>query len=182
MLSCNTATDHKDADGGADSVSIVHLLRDAYKWHNERINKPDVPDLAYMIIVNDTLQTGLDTGKLVAAKKALQQTGFFTAGFLSNFEKIGRDVDSSLRHGKYYNEINFDFQDADQWNYFQDDAGNYWDSLQIHDFKAAGDSASLQWSVTGVTGGYLVKFRKENSKWKIAYMDGFKPSSGLPAN
>jgi hypothetical protein len=79
---------------------------------------------------------------------------------------------------KYLDEINFGFQDADPWNFFQDDAGTYWDSLTILGLKIASDTASLKWTLKDLPSdyGYAIKLKRQNSVWKITYMQGFDTS------
>jgi hypothetical protein len=153
-----------------DSIEICSLLRKVYQWHNE--NKERIND--YDVIVKDSFQVGIDTAELAFAVREIKKTDLFTVGFIKNYERIGRETDYKLKHDtvKYYNEINFSFQEADPWTFFQDDAANYWDSMKIHNLAINADTASLSWTIQD-TEGYLVKFKREYSGWKIAYMIGF---------
>jgi hypothetical protein len=171
LSSCNNVgSNNKGTD---DSLQICSVLQKMYKWHDA--NGQNIPD--FEIIVKDTLQVGVDTTELVVALNELKKTNFFTDNFLKNYEQIGRQTDYKLKHDsvKYLNEINFSFQDADPWTFFQDDAGKYWDSLKIRRFAINADTASLRWSVDLVadTLGYLVKLKRENKEWKIDYLEGF---------
>lgn len=171
LFSCNFGGSNNSRTN--DSLQICGLLRETYQWHDAIGQK--VPD--FVIIVKDTLQVGVDTTELMHALNELKETNFFTDVFLKNYENIGRQTDYKLKHDsvKYLNEINFSFQDADPWNFFQDSIGNYWDNLKIRHLTINADTASLRWSVDSEadTTGYLVKLKRENKEWKIDYMEGF---------
>jgi len=173
---CSSCNNLKDADSGsrsriADSTEIVKLLHTAYKWHGTE--GKDIID--FQIIVKDSFQVGVDTAKSKQTLTVLKKTNYFSSGFLENYQKIWLKTDSALKHGKYYNEINFSFQDADPWTFFQDDAGNYWDSLKISDMALNADTASLKWMLGGKypTDKYMVKLKRESNVWKISYLQGF---------
>jgi hypothetical protein len=173
---CSSCNNLKDADSGsrsriADSTEIVKLLHNAYKWHGTE--GKDIID--FQIIVKDSFQVGVDTAKSKQTLTVLKKTNYFSSGFLENYQKIWLKTDSALKHGKYYNEINFSFQDADPWTFFQDDAGNYWDSLKISDMALNADTASLKWMLGGKypTDKYMVKLKRESNVWKISYLQGF---------
>ena len=173
LPSCNTR--HIGSSATADSTDIIHAMQAVYKWHDHIKDKE-----AYVVIVKDSLQVGVDMAQLAATAGELKSTGYFSESFIDNYETIGKEVDNVLRHDtvKYYNEINFGFQDSDPWTFFQDDAGNYWDSFIIRDFRINADTASLKWTLRGIseTDGYLVKFKRDKDGWKVAYMAGFDPA------
>jgi hypothetical protein len=155
-----------------DSTEIVKLLKEVYKWHDQdRSNLID-----FDIIVKDSFQTGLNFKSFNNKFDALKKTNFFSQSFLDNYKKIGMYINNKLTNAnpKYLNEINFAFQDADPWTGFQDDAPNFWNDFIIVDFKSSFDSASLKWSIKDWTSEkHPVKFSKENSKWKVSYIEGF---------
>ena len=174
LCSCNSNQKNNSARTSADSVAITSLLQSAYQWHEK--NKDRVND--YDVIVKDSFQVGIDTVQLAFTVNELKKTNFFTDDFIKNYERIGRETDYKLKHDtvKYYNEINFSFQESDLWTFFQDDAGNYWDSLIIHDLAINADTASLKWTIADmpITDAYLVKLKRERDGWKIAYLIGFE--------
>ena len=173
FYSCNNPknVDGKFFNRKTDSTEIVKLLHNAYKWHGTE--GKDIID--FQIIVKDSFQVGVDTAKSKQTLTVLKKTNYFSSGFLENYQKIWLKTDSALKHGKYYNEINFSFQDADPWTFFQDDAGNYWDSLKISDMALNADTASLKWMLGGKypTDKYMVKLKRESNVWKISYLQGF---------
>jgi len=165
----NAADNHTDSH--ADSIEIKNLLQKVYKWHETNNGRFD----DFPVIVKDSFQVGIDMQQVLSAMSKMSQTNFFTGDFLKNYERTGEETDSTLKHGKYYNEINFDFQESEPWTFFQDDAGNYYDSLIIHDLAIHADSASLKWTIKDMTDedGYLVKLKHENNGWKITSLAGF---------
>lgn len=171
LCSCNTRGSN-NKENKPDSVQIVKVLRDMYQWHAAHQD-----EMGFTTIVQDTLQTGLDTTKLAGYIQQLNATGFFSKAFLQNYRAIVTHTDYKLRNDsiKYFNEINFGFQEADPWTSFQDDAGNFWDILTLHDITIGSDTALLKWTITGMSAedAYLVKFKKENNNWRISYMRGF---------
>jgi hypothetical protein len=168
LLSCS-AKKTSENNQSADSTAILDLLRDTYKWHAK------TGTVDFQLLIKDSFQVGVDTVNLKQSLQALSQTHFFSDEFLNNYERIGRETDAKLKQAKYYNEINFPFQDSDPWTFFQDDAGEYWKDWIITDFKINGDNASLNWSLGGTypTDKYLVKFKRENNAWKVSYLLGF---------
>jgi hypothetical protein len=172
-VSCDNPRNSQDKPGQrkTDSTEILQVMRTAYKWHETKGRNI----LDFEILIKDSFQVGIDTMKFKSALSALKNTNYFSADFLKNYEAIGHETDYELKHGKFYNEINFSFQDADPWNGFQDSAGIYWNTWQISDLKINADTASLNWKLGGQypTEKYLVKFKREDTAWRIAYMQGF---------
>ena len=104
----------KEKRNPTDSLEITNLLEEVYKWYS--LNEEQI---FFSAIVKDSFQIGLDTIKLKSSIKRLRNTLYFNVDFIKNYERIGLKADSILRNGKYYNEINFNNQDADIWTYSQ---------------------------------------------------------------
>src|ERR1035437_7866443 len=123
LFSCTNSTGDKKPSNNfeQDSLKIIKLIKSVYQWHNSRIDQID-----YTVIVKDSFQVGIDSNNLKKSLKALKDTKYFSDVFLENYERIGRSADKKLKTAKFYNEINFNFQDEDPWTYFQEDAGEYW--------------------------------------------------------
>jgi hypothetical protein len=151
-----------------DSIEISNLVRDVYKWYI-----PNESQIYFDVIVKDSFQVGIDTIKLRNAIIKLEGSNYFCSDFIKNYERIGMAVDNRLKDGKYYNEINFSFQDADIWTSSQEDESNLWKILKIKDLHIYGDEASLKWyKEDNKDFGYLVKMKKENDTWRISYLEG----------
>jgi hypothetical protein len=190
FVSCNQGnTTHSQQPGTAsgreatfrsahnDSIEILSLLKSVCKWHNK--NQSTLPD--FDVIIKDSFQTGLNYESFNKTFNALKQTNYFSSSFIDNYKKIADYVNNKLTtaNPKYLNEINFSFQEADPWTFFQDEAGNFWDSLLISDYKTTANSASLKWRIQindWASAGYAVAFLKENDKWKVSWLEGFDMS------
>jgi hypothetical protein len=171
LISCSSYENNKKATTD-DSMKIHSVLRQVYQWHETKNNGQ-----GFDVIVKDTLQVGLDTTQLRSYVAELAKTNLFADIFIEHYKKIVRRTDYKLRFDtvKYYNEINFAFQDGDPWTWFQDNAGNYWDNLQIHDLIINSDTASLKWTINNMDAkdAYLVKLKRDNNTWKVTYLRGF---------
>jgi hypothetical protein len=157
-----------------DSVELLNLLKSVYKWHAK--NQAKYSD--FDVIVKDSFQTGINYESFNKTFSALQQTNYFSTSFLDNYKKIADYVNNKLTtaNPKYLNEINFSFQDADPWTGFQDDFQDFRDKLKITNYSADKNFASLIWRVQDndwTSEKYAVRFTKENSKWRVAYLEGF---------
>ncbi len=160
-----------------DSIEIVQLLRDVYKWHG--LNESRYID--FEVIVKDSFQTGLNLQSFEKTLNAINATHYFSANFINNYKEISEIINNKLTKAnpKYYNEINFDYQEADPWTYYQDDPGEYWNNFKITAFNLSHDSASLKWwrqEEHSEENKYLVRFVKENGKWVVDYLAGFDKS------
>jgi hypothetical protein len=167
--SCNNLplNDTQGAKNNDDSIKITNVIKDVYKWYSKEGSQ-----VYFDIIVKDSFQIGLDTMKLITSLDKLKSTNYFSSDFINNYEKIGKAVDDKLHTGKYYNEINFNFQDADVWTSSQDDEWDLWKNLKIKDLIINGDYATFKWYTDNRDYGYLVKMKKENDIWKVSYLEG----------
>jgi hypothetical protein len=158
----------------SDSTEIINLLKQVYKWHDNNQNKL----IDFDVIVKDSFQTALNYLSFNKTFEAIKKTNFFSTSFINNYKKIADRINFKLTtaHPKYPNEINFAYQDADPWTYFQDDADKYWETFKISNFVLSTDKASLKWNVkikSWTSEKYAVKFEKENGFWKLSYLEGF---------
>lgn len=158
----------------SDSLEIVSLLKDVYKWHDQ--NQKELPD--FDVVSKDSFQVGLNYNSFNKTFDAIKKTNYFSAAFLNNYKRLGDCINKKLANAnpKYLNEINFPYQESDSWTYFQDDAPEFWNKFTINDFKLTSDTASLKWQIHGEgwsSDKYPVKFVKADGKWKVSYMEGF---------
>jgi hypothetical protein len=169
-LGCNhlSSSEAKSNEDNADSTEISNLLREVYKWY-----VPNESQIYFDVIVKDSFQVGIDTLKLQNAIIMLESSKYFSSDFIKNYKRIGMAVDNKLKNGKYYNEINFSFQDADMWTFSQEDESDLWKILKINDLHINRYEAYLKWyREDNKDLGYLVKMKKENGKWRISYLEG----------
>lgn len=167
--SCNNTppSDPKDSKTNEDSIKITSLIKEVYKWYSKE------GSLVYFdVIVKDSFQIGLDTLKLEKSINELESTNYFSSDFIENYEKIGKTLDNKLRTGKYYNEINFNFQDADVWTNSQDAESDLWKDLKVRNLIIKKNRATFKWYTEYMDYGYLVKMQKEKDTWKVSYLEG----------
>ena len=143
------------------------------------MNESSLPD--FEVLVKDSFQTGLNIQSVKKTLDAIKATHYFSANFINNYKEISEIINNKLTNAnpKYYNEINFDYQEADPWTYYQDDPGEYWNNFKLAEFKLSHDSASLAWwrqEEHTEENKYVVRFVKENGKWEVDYLAGFDKS------
>ena len=162
-----------------DSLEIIAVLRQLYKWHDsvekKSFEKHDISGLVNYLHT-DTLLTGVDTSSFIKNIEGFKKANVFSEIFFEQYKNFWRHLDDKIKHDttKYlYNDMNFRFEEADQWTGFQDDAGNYWDNFTIHDFNVKNDTASLTWTIHQDSYPYLVKFKLEQDKWRVTYLIGY---------
>jgi hypothetical protein len=170
--------DSTDSTWQKDSIDVFNSVKKVYKWHDSAKNT--LQD--FSVIIVDSFQTGIDILAFQNTLKALKESHLFSNTFINNYKDLGELINTKLTtaNPKYPNEINFAYQDADPWTFFQDDAGQYWDNFVISDFKLSSDKASFKWCIQekySTTVKYLVELVKENNKWVISYLDGFNKKS-----
>lgn len=169
-----TKMESTGSDRQKDSLEAISSVKNVYKWHDSV--KSELTDFNVLIV--DSFQTGLDSSSFEKTFKAIKESHLFSTSFVASYKELGEIINKKLKSAnpKYLNEINFPFQDADPWTYFQDDAGQFWNKLIISDFNLSSDSASLNWYIQdkdSKTDKYLVKLVKENKKWLVSYLEGF---------
>ncbi len=170
----NAKIDLNDSSWQKDSLEVINSLKHVYKWHDSA--KSTLIDFSVLVV--DSFQTGLDFPPFEKTCKTLKESHLFSNTFIANYKELGELINTKLTtaNPKYLNEINFAYQDADPWTYFQDDAGEYWNNFKISDFTLSSDSASLKWGLQEKYSNpdkYLVRFVKEKGKWVVSYLDGF---------
>jgi len=168
---CNNSikNETKETQINLDSIKISNLIREVYKWYSKNGSQ-----IYFDVIVKDSFQVALDTLKFEKSLSKLKGSNYFSSDFIKNYEKIGKSVDNKLRTGKYYNEINFNFQDYDIWTYSQDNEIDLSENLKVKELVVNGSQATLKWYTDNNDFGYLVKLKKENDTWKVSYLEGLE--------
>ena len=160
-----------------DSIEITKLILGLYHWQEE--DKKYQHD--FELIIENSFQVGVDMNSVNNALSEIQKTEFFTQNFLSNYKEIADRLDQvyKLSETKYYNEINFAYQDAVPWTNLQDDIGEYFEVFTFSGLEINGDSAIVFWSLKGPypTDPYKVVLKRIDNIWKIDYLEGFDPSN-----
>ncbi len=148
-----------------DSIKVVDLLKTVYKWHEK-----NTAILDFDVEIEDSLQVRINMKSLESAISVLRDAGFFSESFIQNYKKLGELINTRLTSAvpKLQNEINFSFQESDSWTFFQDDAPNFWESLNFSYFNLNETTCTLKWGGNN----YEVRFVKESSIWKLSYIEG----------
>lgn len=138
------------------------------------------------IVENDTVFKSFDTEQLSKNLVILEKTGFFTYGFMANYENIIETLDKKLKNGDFgvwsggeYPPFSFD-SDVDPWCMCQDNFA--WDEVETEVIQLDDKKGELYWRFGGIKPEndpnwkdfkYKFKVAKENGKWKIDWMEGF---------
>ncbi|MDP9081844.1 MAG: hypothetical protein M3O71_30900 [Bacteroidota bacterium] len=162
------------ANTNDDSVKLTKLVRDIYKWHETKHLEKDgfKPQKSNP---TDTLFTGIDLIENEEAIKELRNTGFFADDFLNDYRNIAVRMDKELRDGSSLwpeGEMPTFDTDADVWCNCQDSPDKYWEKLTLADIKFNKSEVSFKWT-WGDNFYYKAKAKKEDSAWKISYLEGF---------
>lgn len=141
---------------------------------------------------NGSLFIGIDTNRLNANVEELCATGFFTEEFVQNYRSLVATIQEQFKKGEIepfpigeMPPISF-ATEADPWTMCQDlpyDDPKSWDLVTIEIKNIAGDHAEYVWKWGGLGPGadpgwkdftYDVKAVKEDGRWKISYLEGFR--------
>jgi hypothetical protein len=156
-----------------DSIALTKLVRQAYKWHEEKANTLD-----FDVKTNnpaDTLYAGINWDAHNKLVKAIKESKYFDQHFIENYQKIAEYIDAQLKTGKMIylvGELPPFGNDANPWCNCQDNPDNFWNILKIIDLKVVNNTAIFSWT-WGDGFRYNTKAVKQNGGWKISYLEGF---------
>lgn len=160
-----------------DSIELTNLIRQVYKWHMEK----KLDDFPYKFDQNnDSIFIGIDWVKYQSNVEILKMTNFFSNDFLINHKNIALTLDSSISKADiFWRNINHGIPlwetNADNWCGCQDYPDNYWETLTIDSLLIEEDYAIFNWTWTNEWNhSYKITSKKEEGKWKISSMEGFK--------
>ncbi|MDR0801482.1 hypothetical protein [Fluviicola sp.] len=194
LSSCNqggstTTVEHTEnllqIDHSKDKKKIQNLIRQVLKWADSKdcITTPVLSDS------QDSIYTGFDLNKLQSNLDKLRTTGFFASEFIDNYNQIMLTLNRKLRNQEVEWLVGdlppFGNTDTNPWCDCQDvpfDNPNPWDYVKIEIIELKNGNAQLIWkwgspnlNTHPVWEEFSYRFKavKENSKWKIAYLQGF---------
>jgi hypothetical protein len=160
-----------------DSIELTKLIRQVYEWHNTKT----LDDFPYKYDERqDSIFIGIDWAKYQENRQLFKQTNFFSNDFLKGHKEIAKTLDSSIRKADItWRNINDGIPmwetGADNWCGCQDYPEKYWKILTIDSLKIDKGNADFIWTWDkDISHSYKVKAKKENGKWKINSLDGFK--------
>jgi hypothetical protein len=156
-----------------DSVEILTLVRNMYKWYETKSTKGEF--FGQLRNPKDTVYSGIDWKANANRIKEFVSTNFFANEFLDNYQRIARYIDSELRQKQVQWIVGdmspFD-SDVNEWCNCQDYPDNYWSKITITDLVIVRETASFRWT-WGDKIYYSVRAKKEQGAWKIAWLEGF---------
>lgn len=160
-----------------DSIELTKLIRQVYEWHN---TKP-IDDFPYEYDEKqDSIFVGIDWDKYQKNIKLFKQTNYFSNDFLKRHNEIAKTLDSSIKKAdRTWRNINDGMPlwetGADNWCGCQDYNEKYWKTIVIDSLNINKSNANFKWSLDKYSShSYKVTAKKENGKWKINKLDGFK--------
>ena len=160
-----------------DSIELTTLTRRVYKWHITE----SLDDFPYKYDKDqDTIFVGIDWSKYNDNIKLFKKTNFFSATFLENHKTIAMILDTSIKKAdiRWRNSndgISLWETGADNWCGCQDYIDNYWDIITIDSLNVKENNADFIWTWDkNYSHAYRLTAKKEDGKWKISSLDGFK--------
>ncbi|MDJ1468943.1 hypothetical protein [Xanthocytophaga flava] len=155
-----------------DSIELTALIRKTYEWYEKEGIAEDFTPMTKT--TSDSIYSGIDWNAQNKRIKTLEQTGFFSNDFLKNYQNIASRIDQDLKQGKVEwlkDDMSPYSTDVNAWCNCQDNPDEYWKKLVITNLKHSSDQVSFQWT-WGNDFYYKVQAKKENTVWKISYLEG----------
>lgn len=156
-----------------DSTEIVALIRNVYKWHETAGPQADFSPAEGS--AQDTAYVGLDMSRHWNRLAELRQTGFFSAAFLDNYDRIATDIHQDLQNGTVewlIGDVSPYSPDINPWCNCQDYPDRYWETITVSNISGDSNEKTFDWT-WGAPFIYSAKAQKENGTWKISYLQGF---------
>jgi hypothetical protein len=176
-----------------DKEQIRDLIRKAIAWAE---GDTSINILPILMDSKDSIGIGFDLKKLGVTLTKLKASGFFLAEFIENYRQIILTLDKKIKNKEVEytsGELpNFGFaNDVDPWTLCQDvpyDKPNPYTLLEVKVVSLDNNAGELVWTWgnpdktkpldwKGLS--YKFKVKKEDGKWKIAYMQGFDYKIGV---
>lgn len=181
--SCETpGKQHSDSTNNVslsstDSTELLALVKNVYKWQLTQHKTNGFPFKITM--AKDTLITGIDWDVYRSEMQALRMTGYFSEKFFSAHQSIARSIDSSIQQTdkkwRKNDGISIWETNADDWCNCQDYPDDYWKSIILNHFTPTKEMITFYWTWNNNNDKqYEMGAVKENSTWKISYIEGFK--------
>lgn len=174
-LISNESTNFSQSD--VDSTELTILIRNVYNWHENN----ELEDFPYKYKEGqDSIFIGIDWDKYQNNIENFEKTNFFSIEFFNKHKEIAKNIDASIKKAdlKWRNRndgISLWETGANDWCGCQDYPDDYWKTLTIDSLVINKDIANFVWTWDKqMSHTYRVKAKKENGKWKINSLIGFK--------
>jgi hypothetical protein len=209
LLSCNSG--NKASKAITDSTKKITTEKTAVIKTDSRYDQKDVGEIQTLVrnmmvwaesnkefdlipVITDKADTsciGFDLERVKANLDVLRSTGYFSTGFIENYNQILLTLDKEMKDKQFTawstNELPpFNFaNDVDPWSNCQDvpyDTPNAYSLVDVHAINLNQQQGELNWSWDSLGKdvdpswkefSYKFKVAKEDGKWKISYLEGF---------
>lgn len=172
-----------------EAVEIQTLIRRILNWAK---TSGDIHLLPLLHDNANNLYVGIDMDMFRVTLTQFRQTGFFADEFIDNYSRIITTLDSQYRVGVIeptdiaeMPPITF-ATEVDPWTLSQDvpyDSPTLWDNVTVEIKTITDNHADFVWRWGGLgvnehadwkDFSYNARAVKENGKWKVSYLDGFR--------
>lgn len=171
-----------------DLAEIQDLVRHVVNWGESKNSFDLVPVITDPA---DTVCIGFDLEKVKSNLAVLKATGYFSAEFIDNYNRILQTLDKEMKDNKFSKWSTGDLppfnfaNDVDVWTDCQDvpyDTPNAYNLVEVHVVSLNKQEGELYWKWGKLKAdtdpswdkfSYKFKVKKEDGKWKIAYLEGF---------
>ncbi len=179
LSSCDAKSSNNLSTFPQDSIELTKLVRQYLNWSETNYDKRKAGDFwPTTAKPTDTLYNGIDWDMQGQNMKAIEESNYFTIGFLENYQKLSLHIDSALKSGKIIWHVG-DMPDfgpssgeANAWCNCQDHPTNYLEKVIITSLEFRNNNVSFSWTWRN-NFLYHVKAKKINGEWKIDYLQGF---------
>jgi hypothetical protein len=157
-----------------DTTRLSALLRNMYAWYETKCTKGDFMPADPAADQDSFISIDIDLHQKKLGQ--LRSSGFFSEGFINNYNQIARLIDTSLQTGQTtwpVGDLSPFSTGADSWCDCQDNPDNYWETMSVTITRSDDSSAILLWSWP-YKDAYQVEAVKEKGDWKISGMQGFR--------
>lgn len=177
-----------------DKEEIQLLIRHVLAWAESKNGFELTPVLTDS---QDTLCIGFDLEKVKANLGVLRSTDYFSSEFIDNYNQILLTLDKEMKDHQFApwstGELPpFNFaNDVDPWCDCQDvpyDEPNAYGLVEIHVVNLNKEEGKLYWTWGKLSPEtdkgwreftYKFRVKKEDGKWKVAYLQGFDYNEGI---
>lgn len=184
LTGCNCSGGSRLVDKGekqvinSDSIELTTLVRNVYEWHETKYRRNGFP--FKFNTPADSIFTGVDWGEYAKDMEVFKTTNFFSKDFFTTHRTLALSVDSSIKQATIeWRNMNDGIPlwdtGADDWCDCQDYPDDYWKIITLNNFIYNNGAVTFYWTWGNKNEKqYEMKAIKEDEKWRISYIQGFK--------
>ncbi len=164
-----------------DSLEIQKLIRNVYEWKEKT---PQLNSCFNIGLLKENKYIGIDWKKYDEIAELFKNSGYFSSEFIKSYKETVKYLDDKIKKSSWnLGELPPFGTGANEWCHCQDyPTENYWNNIEIQDIKLKNNKISLLWNWGKDSNfkwlndkkGYPFEVVKQNGKWKILSLDGFK--------